>query len=153
VYAAGDVVSLPGSRPLTPVAGYEGSVVAANLLNGNTTRPDFRGTASVVFTEPPLASVGLTEKAARAQGIQVRVATGDTTQWFTNRRIREPVGMFKTIIDERTDRVVGAHILAGHGEEVINLFAMAIRFDIPVSELQKVLYSYPTGSSNMQYML
>lgn len=153
VYAAGDVASPPGSRPLTPVAGHEGSVVAANLLNGNTARPDFRGTASVVFTEPPLASVGLTEKAARAQGIQVRVATGDTAQWFVNRRVREPVGMFKTIINEQTDRVVGAHILAGHCEEVINLFAMAIRFDIPASELKRVLYSYPTGSSNMQYML
>jgi glutathione reductase (NADPH) len=153
VYAGGDVVRPPGSRPLTPVAGHEGSVIAANLLNGNTTRPDFRGTASVVFTEPPLASVGLTEKAARAKGIQVRVASGDTTQWFTNRRIREPVGMFKTIIDERTDRVVGAHILAGQGEEVINLFAMAIRFEIPVPELKTVLCSYPTGSSNLQYML
>ncbi|MDB4911426.1 MAG: pyridine nucleotide-disulfide oxidoreductase [Gemmatimonadetes bacterium] len=153
VYAAGDVVSLPGSRPLTPVAGHEGSVVAANLLNGNTTRPDFRGTASVVFTQPPLASVGLTEKEAREKGIPVRVATGDTTQWFVNHRIREPVGMFKTIVDERTDRVVGAHILAGHCEEVINLFAMAIRFDIPVAELKKVLFSYPTGSSNVQYML
>jgi len=61
--------------------------------------------------------------------------------------------MLKTIIDERTDLVVGAHILGGHGEEVINLFAMAIRFDIPVSELKKMIYSYPTGSSNMQYML
>jgi len=153
VYAAGDVVSLPGSIPLTPVAGHEGAVVAANLLNGNSVRPNFRGTGSFVFTLPTLASVGLTEKAARAKGIQVRVATGDTSQWFTNRRVREPAGMFKTIIDERTDRVVGAHILGGHGEEVINLFAMAIRFDIPVSELKKMIYSYPTGSSNMQYML
>jgi glutathione reductase (NADPH) len=153
VYAAGDVVSPPGSIPLTPVAGHEGSVVAANLLHGNTTRPDFRGTASVVFTLPTLSSVGLTEKAARAKGLQVRVATGDTTQWFTNRREREPVGMFKTIIDDRTDRVLGAHILGGHGEEVINLFGMAIRFDIPVAELKKMLYSYPTGSSNMQYMI
>ena len=153
VYAAGDVVSLPGSIPLTPVAGHEGSVVATNLLDGNSSRPDYRGTASVVFTLPALASVGLTEKAARAKGMQVRVATGDTTQWFTNRRVREPVGMFKTIIDERTDRVVGAHILGGHGEEVINLFAMAIRFDIPVPELKKMIYAYPTGSSNMQYML
>ena len=68
VYAAGDVVSLPGSIPLTPVAGHEGSVVATNLLQGNSSRPDYRGTASVVFTLPPLASVGLTEKAARAAG-------------------------------------------------------------------------------------
>jgi glutathione reductase (NADPH) len=153
VYAAGDVVSLPGSIPLTPVAGHEGSVVSTNLLEGNRARPDYRGTASVVFTLPTLASVGLTEKAARAKGMQVRVATGDTTQWFTNRRVREPAGMFKTIIDERTDRILGAHILGGHGEEVINLFAMAIRFDIAAAELKKMIYAYPTGSSNMQYML
>jgi glutathione reductase (NADPH) len=153
VYAAGDVVLPPGSIPLTPVAGHEGAVVSRNLLEGNSSRPDYRGTASVVFTLPTLAGVGLTEKAARAKGMRVRVVTGDTTQWFTNHRVREPVGMFKTIIDERTDRVVGAHILGGHGEEVINLFAMAIRFDVPVAELKKMLYAYPTGSSNMQYML
>jgi glutathione reductase (NADPH) len=153
VYAAGDVVLPPGSIPLTPVAGHEGSVVSKNLLGGNSSRPDYRGTASVIFTLPTLAGVGLTEKAARAKGIQVRVATDDTTQWFTNRRVREPVGMYKTIIDERADRVIGAHILGGHGEEVINLFAMAIRFEIPVAELKKMLCAYPTGSSNMQYML
>jgi glutathione reductase (NADPH) len=153
VYAAGDVVLPPGSIPLTPVAGHEGSVVAKNLLEGNGTRPDYRGTPSVVFTLPALAGVGLTEKAARARGMQVRIETNDTTQWFTNRRVREPVGMFKTIIDAATERVLGAHILGGHGEEVINLFALAIRFDIPVAELKKMIYAYPTGSSNMQYML
>jgi glutathione reductase (NADPH) len=153
VYAAGDVVSVPGSIPLTPVAGHEGFVVSENLLHGNSVRPDLRGTASVVFTVPVLASVGFTEKVARAKGIEVRVATGDTTQWFTNRRIREPVGMFKTIIDADTDRVVGAHLLGANVEEVINLFGMAIRFEIPTAELRKMLYSYPTASSNMSYML
>lgn len=153
VYAAGDVVSVPGSMPLTPVAGHEGRVVAANLLHGNGTRPDFRGTPSVVFTNPVLAGVGLTEKEARAKGIEVRVATGDTTQWFSNRRIREPAGMFKTIIDVQTDRVVGAHLLGANVEEVINLFGMAIRFEISVAELRKMLYAYPTAGSNMSYML
>jgi glutathione reductase (NADPH) len=123
------------------------------LLSGNSVRPDFRGVASVVFTLPALAAVGLTEKAAREKGIQIRVASGDTTEWFTNRRVREPVGMFKTIFDRDTDRVVGAHLLGAQSEEVINLFAMAIRFDIPAAELAKMMYSYPTGSSNMQYML
>jgi len=153
VYAAGDVVSVLGSIPLTPVAGHEGSVVAANLLKGNNVRPDFRGVPSVVFTNPPLAAVGLTEKAARAKGHQVRVSSGDTSRWFTNRRVRETAGMFKTIIDDQTDLVLGAHILGGHGDEVINLFAMAMRFDIPSAELKKMTYAYPTGSSNMQYML
>ncbi len=67
VYAAGNVVSPPGAIPLTPVAGHEGKVVATNLLNGNSVRPDFRGIASVVFTLPALACVGLTEKAAREE--------------------------------------------------------------------------------------
>ena len=153
VYAAGDVVSPPGAIPLTPVAGHEGAVVATNLVSGNSARPDFRGVASVVFTLPTLAAVGLTEKAARDKGIQVRIATADTTNWFANRRVREPVGMYKTIIDEQTDLIVGAHILGAHAEEVINLFAMAIRFEIRTAELRKMLFSYPTGSSNMQYMV
>ena len=128
-------------------------MVSTNLLSGNSARPDFRGIPSVVFTIPTLAGVGLTEKAARAKNMQVRVATGDTTEWLVNRRVREPVGMFKTIIDETTDRIVGAHLLGAHAEEVINLFAMAMRFEIPVAELKKMIYSYPTGSSNMAYML
>ncbi|MBK5187363.1 MAG: NAD(P)/FAD-dependent oxidoreductase [Gemmatimonadaceae bacterium] len=153
VYAAGDVVSPPGGIPLTPVAGHEGSIVATNLLEGNSARPDLRAIASVVFTLPALASVGLTEKAARAKGMQLRIASGDTTQWYTNRRIREPVGTYKTIIDEATDRVVGAHLLGAQAEEVINLFAMAIRFEVPITELKKMLFAYPTGGSNLSYML
>jgi glutathione reductase (NADPH) len=153
VYAAGDVAGAPGAIPLTPVAGHEGAIVAKNLLGGRSARPDLRAIASVVFTLPALAGVGLTEKAARAKGMHVRVVTGDTTQWFTNRRIREPVGMFKTIIDEENDRVIGAFLLGAQAEEVINLFAMAIRFDISVPELKKMIHAYPTGSSNMPYML
>ena len=91
----------------------------------------------MVFTLPALAAVGLTEKAAREKGIRIRVASGDTAEWFTNRRVREPVGMFKTIFDRDTDHVVGAHLLGAQSEEVINLFAMAIRFDIPAAELAK----------------
>lgn len=153
VYAAGDVVSPPGSIPLTPVAGHEGSIVTANLLGGNSARPDLRAVASVVFTLPALAGVGLTEQAARDRGMRVRVETDDTAEWFVSRRVREPVGMFKTIIDEETDRIVGAYLLGVHAEEVINLFAMAMRFDIPSAELKKMIYAYPTAASNIPYML
>jgi glutathione reductase (NADPH) len=146
-------VSPPGAIPLTPVAGHEGTVVATNLLNGNTMRPDLRAVPSVVFTLPPLASVGLTEKAACERRMRVRVRSEDTTEWYVNRRVREPVGLYKTIIDEDTDRVVGAHLIGGHADEVINLFAMAMRFDIPVPELKKMIMSYPTGGSNLSYML
>ena len=153
VYAAGDVTLPQGSIPLTPVASHEGAIVASNLLHGNAKRPDYRGIPSVVFTSPPLASVGLTEKAARAKGIDIRVEAGDTTSWYSNRRIRQPVGMFKTIVAAETGAVLGAHILGTHAEEVINLFALAIRFGITATDMRQMIYAYPTSASDVSYML
>ena len=153
VYAAGDVTLPTGSMPLTPVAGHEGAVVASNLLDGNQKRPDYRGIPSVVFTLPPLAGVGLTEAAARARNIDIRVNAGDTSKWYSSRRTREPVGMFKTIVDAHTDRVIGAHLFGGHAAEVINLFAFAVRFGITTTELKHMTYAYPTSASDLPYML
>lgn len=153
VYAAGDLVLPPGAMPLTPVAAHEGAVVASNLLHGNAKRPDYRGIPSVVFTLPPLASVGLTEKAARDKGLNVRIESGDTTGWYSNRRVREPIGMFKTIVDADSDHVLGAHLLGAHVEEVINIFALAVRFGITAKELRQMIYAYPTSGSDVPYML
>jgi glutathione reductase (NADPH) len=64
VYAAGDAAA-SGGLPLTPVAAYEGEIVAANLIGGNHVKPNYEGIPSVVLTIPPLASVGLQEDAAK----------------------------------------------------------------------------------------
>ncbi|HEY5062154.1 MAG TPA: NAD(P)/FAD-dependent oxidoreductase [Gemmatimonadaceae bacterium] len=153
VYAAGDVVLPPGAMPLTPVAAHHGAVVASNLLKGNSARADYRGIPSVVFTLPPLASVGLTEAEARRRTLDVRVETGDTTGWFSNRHVREPVGMFKTIIDSSTDRMLGAHLLGRHAAETINAFALAVRFGLTARDLRHAIYSYPTATSDLPYMV
>ena len=153
VYAAGDVAGAPGGPPLTPVAAHEGWVVASNLLGGNEARPDFRGTPSVVFTIPSLASVGLTEKSAREKGINVRVFSDDSTEWYTNRRVHEPLGMYKIVIDADTDRIVGAHLIGASSEEVINVFALAVRFGITTAELKKMIFAYPTAASDIAYMV
>ena len=153
VYATGDAVLPAGSLPLTPVAAHEGAVVASNLLHGNAKRPDYRGVPSVVFTVPPLASVGLTPAGARDLGIDVRVQLEDTGSWYTNRRVREPAGMTKIIVDTRTDRVLGAHLLGPHAEEVINLFALAVRHGLTATDLRHMIYAYPTHASDVVYML
>ncbi len=152
VYAAGDAAAAPGSLPLTPVAGYEGAIVASNLLKGNARKPDYRGIPSVVFTVPPLAGVGLTEAEARAQELDIRIKVDDTSSWYSNRRVAETCAMFKVIVDE-ADRIVGAHLLGPHAEEVINLFALAIRSGVPATDLKHLLYAYPTGGSDVPYML
>ena len=81
VYAAGDVAA-SGGAPLTPVATYEGNIVSTNILNGNSIRSNYVGLPSVVFTIPPLASVGLTEKDAIEQGLQFRTNHKDTSRWI-----------------------------------------------------------------------
>jgi glutathione reductase (NADPH) len=153
VYAAGDVTMPKGSLPLTPVAAHEGAIVASNLLRGNHKRPDYRGVPSVVFTLPPLAAVGFTETAAREAGLDVRVKCEDTARWYSNRRVRQPLGMFKTIVENGTDRIVGAHLLGERADEVINVFALAVRFGIGARELRQMMYAYPTSGSDVPDMI
>lgn len=152
VYGAGDSTLPPGSLPLTPVAAYEGGIVATNLLKGNSRSPDYRGIPSEVFTIPPLASVGLTEAQARAQGMKVRVKMEDTGEWFSNRRVGEAAAMFKTIVDATTDAILGAHLLGPHAEEVINLFGLAVRHGLTATDVKHMIYAYPTSGSDVAYM-
>jgi glutathione reductase (NADPH) len=153
VYAAGDAALPPGSLPLTPVAAHEGLVVASNLLHGNQKNPDYRGIPSVVFTIPPLAGVGLTEAEARRQQLDVRTKTEDTSRWYSNRRVNESCAMFKTIVENGSDRVLGAHLLGPYAEEVINLFGLAIRQGLTATDLKHQIYAYPTSGSDVPYML
>lgn len=153
VYAAGDVTTTPGSLPLTPVAGYEGSVVASNLLQNNHRRAQYGAIPSVVFTVPTLATVGLTQAAAVAQGVDVRVETHDTTGWFTNRRLAAECGMAMVLIEKGTDRVVGAHLLGQHTEELVNVFALGMNHGIPALALRHHLYAYPTTASDIPYLV
>jgi len=152
VYAAGDVADT-GGPPLTPVAGYEGVIVAANLLNGNHRKPDYRGIPTAVFTTPPLASVGLSEEAARKQGLRFKKKHEATSNWYSSRRVGETCSGYKVLVEENTDRILGAHLLGGEADEVINLFALAIRSGISATDLKHTVFAYPTHGSDVPNML
>jgi glutathione reductase (NADPH) len=152
VYAAGDAAA-SGGLPLTPVAGYEGMIVAVNLLKGNHQKPNYLGIPTVVFTIPPLASVGPSEREARQQGLKFRVKKEMTSSWYSSRRVGEAYSGFKVLVEEGTDRMLGAHLLGGQAEEVINLFAVAIRSGMRATDLKHMLFAYPTHGSDVPYML
>jgi glutathione reductase (NADPH) len=138
---------------LTPVAGYEGQVVAANLLEGNHTRTEYVAVPSVVFTIPPLARVGLDEGEARNRQLQFSVRHEDTAGWNSSRRVGERHSAFKVLVERGTDRIVGAHLLGPRADETINLFGLAMRAGIPVGQLRQMLWAYPTQASDIAYML
>jgi glutathione reductase (NADPH) len=152
VYAAGDAVA-SGGFPLTPVAGMQGDIVARNLLEGNRHTPNYSGIPSVVFTTPPLVRVGLLEEAARAQGLRFTTHQEDTSGWYSTLRVALPHTGFKTLVEEGTGRILGAHLLGLHAEEVINLFALAIRAGLRASDLKDMVYTYPTSASDVGYMV
>jgi len=152
VYAAGDAVA-SGGLPLTPVAGMQGGIVAANLLGGNTRTPNYLGIPTVVFTTPPLARAGLDEATARAQRIRFTVRREDTSRWYSSRRVGLTHTGFKTLVEDGTERILGAHLLGPYAEEIVNIFGLAIRTGLNARDLTDMVYAYPTSASDIGYML
>ncbi len=151
VYAAGDAAS--SGPPLTPVSSHDAKVVAGNLLEGNRHKPDYRGVPSVAFTIPPIVAVGLSEADARKQGLKFRMQVQKVPDWFTARQAAERVYGFKVLVEEETDRVLGAHLVGPHVDEIINLFALAIRQGLTATALKQTIFAYPTGASDIGDML
>lgn len=152
VYTAGDAAD-SGGLPLTPVASMQGHVVASNLLNGNHRQPDYSGVSTAVFTIPPMASVGLKEDDAAKQDLDFNVKYEDTSGWYSSKRIGVKYSAYKTLVEKKTGRLLGAHLLGPHSDEVINIFALAIRNGLKAKDLKAMVYAYPTSASDISYMV
>ncbi|MFC9708393.1 dihydrolipoyl dehydrogenase family protein [Paenibacillus sp. NPDC056933] len=146
VYAAGDVAATEG-LPLTPLASQESRAVSLNLLEGNHNKPNYKVMPSIVFTVPSLGSVGLDVVQAKKEGYEVKV--NDMSKWYTYKRTNEKFAMAKVVTDKATGRILGAHVLGGKTEELINLFAMAIQFDLTTDQLNTMNFAYPTAASDL----
>lgn len=151
VYAAGDAADSNGLN-LTPVAVMEGHAVAANILRGNTKKPDYTEMPSAVFTLPTLAAVGMTEKQAKESGVEYQVKSASASNWYNAKRINESTYAYK-VISDKNDYIFGAHIIGPHAEEMINLFAMAIRAKLKVTDIRNMIYSYPSMGSDIGSMV
>lgn len=151
VYAAGDAAQK--GPPLTPVSSLDAKVVAENLISGNHLKPDYTGVPSVAFSVPPIAAVGLGEAAARDSGLRFRVNSRRAADWFTARQAAESIYGFKVLVEEPSERILGAHLVGPYADEVINVFALAIRKQMTASDLKDVIFAYPTGASDVGYML
>jgi glutathione reductase (NADPH) len=151
VYGAGDAVDSKG-LPLTPVAVLEGHTVASNIVNGNQKAIKYPPIPTVIFTLPTMASVGLTEKEAEDGGYNFKVNHKRAGNWFNAKRLNAHEYAFKTIVDLDHQTILGAHLIGPHSEEIINLFAMAIKAEMKVNDIKKMIFSYPTFASDIPHM-
>jgi glutathione reductase (NADPH) len=151
VYAAGDAAK---SGPLlTPVASLQARVAAENLLEGNRRRLRYPPVPSVVFTLPPLASVGLREEQAWQQGKRFTTTHGPTSSWYSSRRVGEGCSGYKLLFESGSGRLIGAHVLGPNAHELINVFAMGIEHRYTAQDFQDTLFAYPTAASDIGYMM
>ena len=150
VYTCGDAVAT--SAQLSPIATYEGRIVGRNIVDGAKHKPDYASIPACVFTVPALASVGLTQAAAEEQGIELRVEVNDMKGWLSGRTYAESAAWAKVLIDKPTDRIVGAHILGHAGEELIHIFALAMKHGITAGDVKDLIYGFPTFSADIKSM-
>ena len=141
VYAAGDVT---GIHQHTPVAWYEGKLAAENALQGNRRAADFTVLPTATFTIPAVGQVGLTEAAARQQGLTVGVSKAPFEDSTAAAVRNEKEGLVKVVFEQPNGRILGVHILGAGAEDLVHIAAVAMRGGLTRQALAGMHYIYPT---------
>ncbi len=141
IYAAGDVT---GRDQFVYMAAYGAKLAARNAVNGNTHAYDNKAMPSVVFTDPQVACVGLTESEAHKQGYEVKTSILSLDNVPRALAARDTRGIIKLVADSKTSKLLGAHILAPEGADSIQTAALAIKADMTYMELADMIFPYLT---------
>ncbi len=146
IWAGGDAT---GDLLFTHVGGYEAGLIAADIL-GDPRPRDYRVVPKVTYCEPEVASVGLTEEAARGAGHEVvtgLVRMADVTRAFLE---GEPFGLVKLVADEDSGELLGGHIVGEHAGELIHEVVAAMAARTPVATLGNTIHAYPSWSAGVR---
>ncbi|GAB6065349.1 mercury(II) reductase [Aquifex pyrophilus] len=143
VYAAGDCVDTPF---LVTVAALEGSVAAENALKGNNLKIDYNSIPRAIFTDPELASVGLTEGEAKKEGFEVDVRVLELSKVPRAKISFRTNGAVKMVVEKGSGRVLGVHVLAPHGAEIIHRAVPVVKYGLTINDVINMVDVYPTLS-------
>jgi mercuric reductase len=141
IYAVGDVTTNP---EYVYVAAAGGMLAARNAVNRAQKPFDLSIVPGVIFTNPQIATVGLTESEARQAGYDVKTSVASLDYVAHAQVGYDTRGFIKLIADGATNRLLGAHVLADKGGEVIQTAVLAIKFGLTFDDLQSTLFPYLT---------
>ncbi len=154
IFALGDV---NGGPQFTYVSLDDARVVLDQLLgDGSRTTTDRVAVPHTLFITPPLATVGLTETEARAQGLHITVArenVADIIAMPRARTVEETRGVMKFLVDAQTDLILGAALLSIDSQELINTVALAMRHNVTATELRNSIYTHPSSTEAFNEVL
>ncbi|MGV6801805.1 MAG: mercury(II) reductase [bacterium] len=141
IYAAGDVT---GRDLLVYMAAYGAKIAAHNALYGNEKKYDNSIMPEVVFTDPNYASVGFTQAEAQANGLDTKISVLDLKHVPRALAARDMRGLIKLVAEASTGRLLGAHVLAPEGADIIQTAALAIKSNMTFTELGEMIFPYLT---------
>jgi pyruvate/2-oxoglutarate dehydrogenase complex dihydrolipoamide dehydrogenase (E3) component len=141
IYAMGDVT---GGPAFTHISYDDYRILRANLLEGGDAKVDGRHVPYTVFIDPQLGRVGLTEREARQQGLDILVAKLPMTHVARAIEVGETRGFMKAIVDKATQQIVGCAILGIEGGEVMSMLQIAMLGRIPYPALRDGVFAHPT---------
>jgi pyruvate/2-oxoglutarate dehydrogenase complex dihydrolipoamide dehydrogenase (E3) component len=145
VWAIGECA---GSPQFTHVSEDDFRVIRANLAGGNRTTRD-RLIPFCLFTDPPLARVGLSEAEARSRGVAVRVAKLPMPAVLRTRTTGETRGFMKALLDARSDRIVGFTMFGPEAGEVMAVVQTAMLAGLPYTGLRDAILAHPTMAEGL----
>ena len=149
IFAVGDVTD---RVQLTPVAIREGHAFADTFFGNKPTRVDYGCIPSAVFSHPPLAGVGLTEGQARNKLGSVKTYTSDFRAMKNVLAGRNERSLYKIVVDEGTDEIVGIHMIGPDAPEILQAAAVAVKARLKKSDFDQTIALHPTMAEELVLM-
>jgi pyruvate/2-oxoglutarate dehydrogenase complex dihydrolipoamide dehydrogenase (E3) component len=146
IYAAGDIT---GGPAFTHIAYDDYRILRANLIEGGAATTTGRQVPYVVFIDPQLGRIGLSEREAREQGRAVRVATMPMSYVARALEVDEPRGLMKALVDPESGQILGYTVLGVEGGELMSVVQMAMLGKLPYTALRDAIFAHPTLAESL----
>jgi mercuric reductase len=141
IWAVGDVT---GRYQFTPIAQYQARIAVDDMFGRDGTTADYSVLPTSIFTDPELSGVGLTEQDAREQEIDHEVVVHDIKYVQRSSYKEQKRGLYKIVYETGTRRVLGLHIVAPNGGDIVNGFSLGLRLGVTVDDLAAMHHVFPT---------
>jgi mercuric reductase len=147
IWAAGDVT---GTYQFTPVAQYEARVAVDNMFGGNGVRAEYDFLPTVIFTDPELAAVGLTEQEAESRGLECESAVHPIKYVQRASYTDTKRGLYKVVWEKGSRRLLGIHVLTRGAGDIVQGFGLAMKLGATVDDVAGMHHAFPTFAEGLK---
>ncbi|HYZ19656.1 MAG TPA: NAD(P)/FAD-dependent oxidoreductase [Gaiellaceae bacterium] len=147
VWAAGDVT---GMNQFTPIAQYQARIAIKDMFGGNGPAAEYSFLPTAIFTDPELASVGLTEREAAEQETEYETVIQPVANVTRSQYVREKNGLYKAVFDRSSRRVLGVHVVSRNASDVVQGLSLALRLGATIDDLAQMHHIYPSWGEGVK---